>query len=75
MATRGENLVRVKFNPNDRSDLQLVKSRIAAVIDLVNNIRPDLHGAECARHKAIAIHDLETAAMYAEKALTGRGAQ
>ena len=75
MTTRGENLVRTTFNPDDRSDVQFLKSQMADLINLVERIDPEAHGAECSRHKALAVTALEQASMYGVKALTGTGDQ
>ena len=75
MATRGENLVRTTFNPDDRSDVQFLKSQMADLINMVERIDPEAHGTECSRHKELAVTALEKASMWAVKALTGTGEQ
>ena len=66
--TLGESRVRTGFNPDERADVQQFKDLTAALIDKVNAI-PASDG-EVGRLKALAMTDLESAAMWAVKAMT-----
>lgn len=71
MATYGEDLVRVDFNASGLDTVTACKKDFARLIDLVRAIEEGGGNDYCARHKALAVTHLETAAMFAVKALTG----
>lgn len=66
--TEGQYLVGVSFNPSKNTTVDAVKNGIAEIIDTLVPIR-DARGAG-GREAAIAITELEGAAMWAVKALT-----
>ena len=77
--TLGETIVRADFNASRTDAVANLKNGFARLIDLVDSItlRTDEGDApapeseaELARVKALAINNLETAAMYAVKAAT-----
>jgi hypothetical protein len=71
--TFGEKMVRVNFNASGSDEVNELKKDFAAIIDKVNAIR-DKAGVtdkDAARQASVAITHLETAAMYAVKAVTG----
>lgn len=67
--TEGEHRVGVSFNPSGHKDVTMIKGEIAAMIDFLNTIASnrDHPGARCA---SIAMTELESAAMWAVKAVT-----
>lgn len=67
--TEGEYRVGVSFNPSKSPEVDSVKQRIAALVDDLAKIASDREhpGARCA---AIAMTELESAAMWAVKAYT-----
>ncbi len=70
--TLGEYRVGINFNPGGNQRVNEIKRAAADLIDLVNtiDIRADETGGEVARLKALAMTDIETAAMHAVKAVT-----
>lgn len=69
--TEGEHRVGVSFNPSASLDVDEIKRRVAIMIDDLNVIASNrAHpGARCA---SIAMTELESAAMWAVKAVTKR---
>ena len=67
--TLGEQLVRTDFNPSSATEVDLMKAKFARLIDDVDAITGG--DAHMERHKALARTELETACMYAVKAMTG----
>jgi hypothetical protein len=67
--TYGEKLIRVQFNPSASDDVTLCKNAFAREIDRLN---AKFFGADEVEKKTIeeAIKQIETAAMWAVKALT-----
>lgn len=67
--TEGQYRVGVTFNPSSNPLVDEVKQKAAELIDLMNSIATDREhpGARCA---AIAMTELESAAMWAVKAVT-----
>lgn len=67
--TEGEYRVGVSFNPGGHPQVTDLKARVAALIDDLNVIASNREhpGARCA---AIAMTELESAAMWAVKAVT-----
>ena len=68
--TRGEWLVGVDFNPSGSIGVVDVKAKTAELIDLIDSLPSDF--PEQSRLKALACEHIETAAMYAVKAVTKR---
>lgn len=64
--TYGEELVRVSFNPSEDEDVRNIKEAVANLIDYINETGAD-H-----RCKALAITNLEQAAMWAVKSVTAK---
>jgi len=67
--TEGEYLVGASFNPSNSSAVDEIKNKTASLIDLLMSYvqTPTSPGA---REAAIAIEELESAAMWAVKAVT-----
>lgn len=67
--TEGEYRVGKSFNPSANADVDEIKAMAAAFIDKCNGIASDRNhpGARCA---AIAMTEIESAAMWAVKAVT-----
>jgi hypothetical protein len=67
--SEGEYRVGKSFNPSDNADVDKIKSMAAAMIDFLEPISIDrTHpGARCA---SIAMTEIESAAMWAVKAVT-----
>ena len=82
MASLGQKRVGVNFNPSGDEDVGRIKALAATMIDTINAVAsppgddtdPDylIASAEFARAKSIAMRHVETAAMYAVKAVTAR---
>lgn len=74
--TKGQYRVGSKFNPSGYTLVNDIKTRAAALIDLIESIPSDGAGGapegEVARLKALAQTDIETAAMHGVKAATKR---
>jgi hypothetical protein len=73
--TFGERAVGLTFNPSANADVQAIKEEFAAVIDHLNDLRVNTrqdteHAPEVGRMLSIAITDLQTAQMWAVKAVT-----
>jgi hypothetical protein len=67
--TEGEYRVGVNFNPSNNPMVDEIKNRAAELIELLNPISADRNhpGARCA---SIAMTEIESAAMWAVKAVT-----
>lgn len=67
--TEGQYRVGVSFNPSQSAEVDDIKRRVAELIDTLNGIASNREhpGARCA---AIAMTELESAAMWAVKAIT-----
>jgi hypothetical protein len=68
--TKGEAIVRVKFNPSADDKISKLKQDIAKVINDVEALDSAISPAECLRLKQEAVRLLETASMFAVKAAT-----
>lgn len=69
--TYGEQAVGVSFNPGGRQDVDECKRGFAAEIDRMNDLRADPDSSsEKKRLASVAITELQTAQMWAVKALT-----
>ncbi|MBZ9986072.1 hypothetical protein LB572_03060 [Mesorhizobium sp. BH1-1-5] len=67
--TEGEYRVGINFNPSGNAAVDLVKAKAAELIDILAPIAAnrDHPGARCA---AVAMTEIESAAMWAVKAVT-----
>ena len=67
--TEGEYRVGITFNPSANPDVDMIKKSVAALIDFLAPLSADREhpGARCA---SIAMTELESAAMWAVKAVT-----
>lgn len=73
MQTKGEYRVGTTFNPSASDTVSEIKSKAAALIDLIESIPSDREserGNEAGRLKALAQTEIESAAMWAVKAAT-----
>lgn len=70
--TLGEYRVGITFNPGGNPAVDKIKRAAADFIDLIATVTtgPGLRGSEVQRLKAMAMTDVETAAMHAVKAAT-----
>lgn len=70
--TFGEKACGVSFNPGNNPDVTKIKAAFAALVDQLNDMRPEYDGKpnEVSRMLAIAITELQTAQMWAVKAAT-----
>lgn len=68
--TFGEKAVGLTFNPGNRWDVDACKREFAAAIDRMNGLRVAAGSGEKARLASVAITELQTAQMWAVKALT-----
>ena len=69
MTSRGEYRVGISFNPSKNPVVDNIKKAAAELIDLIEDIEDKADG-EIKRLKALAMTDVETAAMHAVKAAT-----
>ncbi|RUW39147.1 hypothetical protein EN739_24410 [Mesorhizobium sp. M2A.F.Ca.ET.017.03.2.1] len=67
--TEGEYRVGINFNPSNNAQVDAIKTRAAELIDVLAPIAADREhpGARCA---AVAMTEIESAAMWAVKAVT-----
>lgn len=67
--TEGEYRVGISFNPSNNAAVDLIKAKAAELIDILAPIAAnrDHPGARCA---AVAMTEIESAAMWAVKAVT-----
>lgn len=70
--TYGEKAVGTSFNPSGDDAVAACKAGFAAEIDRMHNLRGDSESAEQKRLASVAITELQTAQMWAVKALTWR---
>lgn len=66
----GEKAVRLGFNPSTRDAVFECKKKFADLIDQLDNLRKETPNPEVGRTASIAITEMETACMWAVKALT-----
>lgn len=71
--TYGEKAVGITFNPSGNDAVHQCKMRYAVQIDEMNTLRDTTGDPEVKRMCSIAITELQTAQMWAVKALTWRG--
>lgn len=68
--TFGEKACGVSFNPNGDLSVSKIKTDFAAIVDNLHNARAACNSDEKARMFSIAITNLQTAQMWAVKAVT-----
>lgn len=68
--TLGEIRVRTKFNPTDDSKVNVIKTKAAELINLLESYRADNPHKEVQRWLSMAQTDIEVAAMNGVKAVT-----
>lgn len=68
--TFGERAVGKTFNPSSNPDVENIKARCAELIDDLNDKRLATEDGDIARMLAVAITELQTAQMWAVKAVT-----
>ena len=66
----GEKAVGLTFNPSGNIDVNTCKIDFAVIIDNLNVLRSESENAEVKRMYSIAITELQTAQMWAVKAMT-----
>jgi len=70
--TLGEYRVGIEFNPSGNEMVNTIKQRAADLIDCINDVHSEGDPTEVARLKALAMTNVEDAAMWAVKAVTKR---
>ncbi|HHE3513998.1 TPA: hypothetical protein ACPDKP_000783 [Pasteurella multocida] len=70
--TYGEKAVGLSFNPGGNADVHDCKTAFAGIIDTMNELRNQTSSGEVKRMCSVAITELQTAQMWAVKALTWR---
>ncbi|HDX1017757.1 hypothetical protein ACFGYT_05495 [Pasteurella multocida] len=70
--TYGEKAVGLTFNPDGNTNVHECKTAFAGIIDTMNKVRNQTSSAEVKRMCSVAITELQTAQMWAVKALTWR---
>ena len=75
LMTKGEYRVGITFNPSNNTDVDHIKSKAADLIDAIEAIWPESTGdgereSEVEALKALAMREVESAAMWAVKAAT-----
>jgi len=68
--TYGQKAVGIRFNPSDLSSVDICKQRFADAIDEMDRLRSMSESQEQKRLSSVAITELQTAQMWAVKALT-----
>ena len=68
--TKGEYRVGVSFNPSGNDAVDKIKRRAADLIDWIDHLIHESGDPERARLKALAMTEVESAAMWAVKAAT-----
>ena len=68
--TFGEKAVGLTFNPGNSLEVHSLKVNFANIIDDLNDMRTETENPETKRMLSIAITDLQTAQMWAVKAVT-----
>ncbi len=71
--TFGEKAVGLTFNPSQDPAVYSCKSKFAALIDDMDALRKRSTNADIARMASVAITEMQTAQMWAVKAITWRG--
>lgn len=70
--TFGQKAVGLTFNPSNDDSVAICKQEFADLIDRMNNLRASSESPEQKRLASVAITELQTAQMWAVKALTWR---
>ena len=68
--TYGEKAVGLSFNPGGSEEVNEIKRECADLIDTLNNLREAAGPGEKGRMLSIAITEIQTAQMWAVKAVT-----
>lgn len=68
--TTGEYRVGVSFNPSQNAQVDAIKAQAAYMIDMLAPIAANRDHPEAARCAALAMTDIENAAMWGVKAIT-----
>lgn len=68
--TFGEKACGVSFNPDGNPTVAQIKADFAALVDNLNGVREVCNNGDKARMLSIAITELQTAQMWAVKAVT-----
>lgn len=68
--TYGEKLVGFTFNPSNDPSVTKVKTECAGLIDFLNDLRNEASDPEVKRMASVAITEIQTAQMWAVKAVT-----
>lgn len=68
--TYGEKAVGLTFNPNGSEQVNQIKTKCAKLIDELNDCRNATKDGEVKRMLSIAITEVQTAQMWAIKAIT-----
>ena len=68
--TFGEKACGVSFNPDGNPTVAQIKANFAALVDSLHNVREVCNNGDKARMLSIAITELQTAQMWAVKAVT-----
>lgn len=68
--TYGQRAAGLSFNPGGRTDVEEVKQACADLIDRMHVLRITTEDSEQARLASVAITELQTAQMWAVKAIT-----
>ena len=66
----GEEIMGVSFNPSNNPEVDRIKSLCAELANLLNNERSKTTSGEVKRMCSVAITELQTAQMWAVKAIT-----
>lgn len=70
--TFGAKAVGLSFNPSDSNAVDVCKQGFAQLIDQMNDLRQLNPSTEIARMASVAITEMQTAQMWAVKAITWR---
>ena len=70
--TYGERAVGMSFNPSSDSEVDICKARFATAIDQMDALRKAAGPGEKGRLASVAITEMQTAQMWAVKAITWR---
>ena len=66
----GQKAVGLSFNPSQSNEVDICKSNCANLIDQMHNLRQTSESQEQKRLASVAITEMQTAQMWAVKALT-----
>lgn len=68
--TFGQKAVGLRFNPSNDNEVDKCKQRFADAIDQIHELRGSTSSPEVKRLASVAITEMQTAQMWAVKALT-----